>query len=89
MDQNFENGGTIAYGDSYLEFVFCHSIVFRLVAIPNDAAEAMRSNIGKGPGNCYMIARGSNSRSLDHVTEAPFCFYVNLFLPSICNFVDF
>ena len=89
MDQIFEIGGTIAYGDSYLEFVFCHSIIFRLIAILHDAAEAMPSNIGEGPGNCYMIARGSNSRSFDHMTAATFCFYVNLFLPSICNFVDF
>ena len=38
MDQKFKFGGTIGYGDSYLEFLFRRSKVFRLHAILNGAA---------------------------------------------------
>ena len=58
MDQQFKYGGTIIYGDSYLEFLFRHFKVFRLQAILHDAAAALRANSGKGPGYCYMIERG-------------------------------
>ena len=61
MKQNFKFGGTIGYGDLYLEFLFGHFKVFRLHAKLNDAAEAVRANSGKRPGYCYMIGRGPNS----------------------------
>ena len=83
MDQNFKFGGTIGYGDSYLEFLFRHFKVFRLHGILHDAAGAVRAHSGKGPGYCYMIGRGPNSCSLGHVTVLLFCFYVKIFLPSI------
>ena len=38
MDQKIKFGGTIGYGNSYLEFLFCHFKVFRLHAILHGAA---------------------------------------------------
>ena len=89
MDQKFNFGGVIDYGNSCLESVIRYSKVFRLHAIPHDAAAAVRTHSGKGPGYCYMIGRGSNSCLLGHVTRLLICFYVKLFLPSIFNSVDF
>ena len=40
LDQNFRFGGTIGYGDSYLDFLFHQFKVFRLHAILHDAAGA-------------------------------------------------
>ena len=77
-DQNIKFGGTIGYRDSYLEFLFCHFKVFILDAILHDAAAAVPAHGGKGPGYCYMIARGANSCLLGNVTELLFCFYVKL-----------
>ena len=57
MDQNIKFGGTIGYGDSYLEFLFRHFKVFRLHAILYDAAGAKRAHSGNGPGYRYMIGR--------------------------------
>ena len=76
MDQIFKFGGTIGYGDSYLEFLFRHFRVFRLHAILQDAAGAVQTHSGKGPGYCYMIGRGPNSWLFGHVTGLLFCFYV-------------
>ena len=50
MDQKFKFGGTIGYGNSYLEFLFRHFRVFRLHTILHDAAGAVRAHHGKGPG---------------------------------------
>ena len=86
-DQKFIFGGTIGYGDSYLDSVFRYSKVFRLHAILLDAAGAVRLQTGKGPGYCYMIGRGPNCCLLGHVTELLFSLYVN-FLPSIFNLID-
>ena len=52
VDQNFKFGGTIGYGDSYLEFLFRHFKIFRLHAILHDAAGAVGARSGKGPGYC-------------------------------------
>ena len=38
VDQKFKFDGTIGYGDSYLEFLFHHFVVFSLHAILHDAA---------------------------------------------------
>ena len=57
MDQNYKYGGTIGYGDSYLEFLFRHFKVFRLHAIVHDAARAVRAHSAKGPGYCYIFGR--------------------------------
>ena len=89
MDQKIKFGGTIGYGDSYLEFLFRHFKVFRLHAVLHDAAGAVRVDSGKGPGYCYMIGRGPTSCLLGHVTGILFCLYVKLFLPSIFNSIDF
>ena len=89
MDQKFEIGGLIGYGNSHLNSVFCYSKVFRLHALLHDAAGAVRSHTGKGPRYCCMIERGPNSFLLGHLTELLCCFYVKLFLPSIFNSVDF
>ena len=58
MDQKFKFGGLIGYRNCYLDSVFRYSEVFRLHAILHDAAGAVRSNTGKGPGYCYKIGRG-------------------------------
>ena len=89
MDQNNNFGGTISYGDSYLEFVFRHFKVVRLHAILHDAAVVVRAHSGKGLGYCYMIGRRPNSCLLDHVSGLLFFLYVEVFLPSIFNSVDF
>ena len=89
MDQKFEFGGTIGYGDSYLEFLFRHFKVFRLHALLHDAAGAVRAHSGKGPGYCCMTDRGLNSSLLSHVTGLLFCLYLKFFLPSKFNSVDF
>ena len=49
MDEKFIFGGTIRYGDSYLEFFFRHFKVYRLHAILHDAARVVRARSGKGP----------------------------------------
>ena len=60
MDQKFNFGGTIGYGDSYLELLFRRFKLFRLIEILHDAAGAVRAHIGRGPGYCYKIGRGPN-----------------------------
>ena len=89
MDQKFKFGGLIGYGNSLSDSVFRYSKVFRLHAILHDAAGAVRSHSGKGPGYCYMIGRLPNSCLLRHVTGLLFCLYVKLFLPSFFNSVNF
>ena len=89
MDQKFEFGGLIGSGNPYLDSIFRYSTVFRLLAKLHDAAGAMRTHSGKGPGYCYMIGRGPTSCLLGHVVGLLFCLYVNLFLPAIFNSVDF
>ena len=88
-DQNFKIGGTIGYGDSYLEYTFCRSKVFRLHAILHNAAGAVQAHNSKGPGYCYMIGRGTNSCLLGHMTGLLFCLYLKGFPPSIYNSVHF
>ena len=89
MNHKFKFGGLIGYGNSYLDSVFRYSKVFRLHAILNDAAGAVRAHCGKGLGYCYMIGRGPSSCLLGHVTGLLFCLYVKLFLPSTLNSFDF
>ena len=89
MDQKFKFGGLIGYGNSYLDSLFRYSKVFRLPAKLHDAAGAVQSHSGMGPGSCYMIGRGPNSCLLGHVTGLLLCLYVKFFLPSIFNSVDF
>ena len=67
-DQNFEIGGAIGHGDSYLEFLFRQFNFFKLHAMLHDAAGAVRARSCKDPGYCYMIGRGQNSRLLGNVT---------------------
>ena len=88
MDQKYEFGGLLGYRNSCLDSVFRYLKVFRLHAILHDAAGAVRTRTGKGPGYCYMIGRGPKSCLLGHVTGILFCLYVKLFLPSILNSVD-
>ena len=88
MDQSFSFGGTVGEEDSYLEYIFCDSNLFRLNAILQDAAGAVRSQSGEGPGYCYMISRWSNSCLFVHVTDVILCFYVKLFLPSTFTSFD-
>ena len=47
MDQKITFGGTIGYGDSYLDSVFRFTKVFRLHAILHVAAGAVRLQTGK------------------------------------------
>ena len=72
VDQNFEFGGLIGYGNSCLDSVFRYSKVLRLHAILHGAAGAVRAHSGKGPGYCSMIGRGPNSCLLGHVTGLMF-----------------
>ena len=86
MDQKFNFGGTIGYGNSYLELLFRHFKVFKLQAKLHDAVGAVRAQSGKGLGYCYMIGRGPNSCLLGQVTGLLSCHNVKLFLPSIFYF---
>ena len=74
MDPKFKVGGLIGYGNSCLDSVFRYSKVFRLHAKLQDAAGAVRSQSGNGPGYCYMIGRGPNYCLLGHVTGLYFVF---------------
>ena len=89
MDQKLQFGGTIDYGNSYLELLFRQFKVLRLHAILLDEAGTVRAHSGKGPGYCYRIGRGPNSCLIGHVTGLLFCLHVKIFLHSISNFVDF
>ena len=89
MDQNFKFGGTIGYGDSDLDSVFRYSEVFRLHAKLHDAAGTFRLQTGEELGYCYIIGRDPNCCLLGHVNGLIFCLYVNLFLHSIFNLIDF
>ena len=89
MDQKFEFGGLIGYGNSCMDSVFCYSKVFRLHAILYDVGGAVRSHTGKGPGYCYVIGRGPTSCLLGHLSGLLFCLYVKLYLPFIFNSVGF
>ena len=89
MDQKLIFGGTIGYGDSYLEFLFRHFKVLRLHAKLHDAAGTSRADSGKGLGYCYMIGRGPNSCLLGHVIGLLFCLYIKIIVPSISNSVEF
>ena len=89
VDQKFNFGGLIGYGNSCLDSVFRYSKVFRLHAILHDAAGAVRAQSGKGLRYCYMIGRGPNSCLLGNVTGLLFCLYVKIFLPSTFNLIDF
>ena len=60
MDQKLKFGGTIDYGNSYLEILFRHFKNFGLHVILYDAARAVKTRTGKGPGYCYMSGRGPN-----------------------------
>ena len=61
MDQNFKLGVTIGYGDLYLEYLFRHFKLFRLFAVLDDDAGAVREHSGKGPRSFYMVGRGPKS----------------------------
>ena len=50
MNQKFKYGGTIGYGDPYLDSVFRYSTLFRIHAILDNAAGAVRLQTAKGPG---------------------------------------
>ena len=89
MDHKFKFGGTIGYGNSYLEFSFRSFKVFRLHAILHDAAGAVQAHSAKRVGYCFLIGQGGNSSLLGLVTGLLFCFCVKLFLPSFFNSVDF
>ena len=88
MDQKFEFGGTIRYGNACLEFLFRYFKIFGLHAI-HDAAGAVPAHSRKGPGYCHMIGRGASSCLLGHVTGLLSCLYGKIFLPSIFNSNDF
>ena len=89
LHQKFEFSGLIGYGNFNLDSVFCDSKVWRLHAILHDAAGAVQSHTGKGPGYCYLFGWGPFSCLLADVTKLLVCLYVKLFLLSISNSVDF
>ena len=89
LDRKFKIGGILCYGISYLDSIFRYSKVFRLHASLHDAARAVRSHSGQGPGYCFMIGRRPNFCLLGHATGLLFCLYVKLFLPSIFMSVNF
>ena len=87
MDQNLKFGGTIDYGDPYLEFF--KSKVIKINAILHDAAGVELSPSGEGPGVYYMNGRGLKSCLVGHTTGVLFCFHVKVLPPSNFFFVNF
>ena len=63
--------------------------VFCLHAKLYDAAGAVWSHSGEGPGYCYVFGRGPNSWVPGHKTGLLFCLYVKPFRRSIFTSVDF
>ena len=88
-DQKVKFGWIIDFGDSYLDFMFCCSKVFRLQALLHEIDAAARSHSGKRPGYFYMVIGGSKLLLLRHVTGILFCLFAKLFLPSVSNYVPF
>ena len=88
-DRKFPFGGYIDYCYSFLDSIICYSKIFRPHSVLHDAAGAVRSQTGKGPGCCYTIGRGPNFCLLGHVTGRLICFYVKIIVPSLFNSVDF
>ena len=75
--------------NSYLDSILCYSKVFRLHATLDDAAGAVRSHTGEGPGYCFMIGQVPISCLLGQVTGLLFYLYVKCFVPSTFDSVDF
>ena len=65
MDQKIEFGGTIGYGDSFLEFLFHHFKVFRLFAILQGTTIAVLAHSGKAPGYCNPVRLTSSLLGLE------------------------
>ena len=80
-------GGLIGIGNSPLENVLGNFKIFRLHAIFHDAAGFMLTNMGCGPGYCYIlpssIARKLNYCFLGHLTGLSYCLFLKLFHPHI------
>ena len=54
MNQKIPFGGTIGFGDSSADFLFCDFKTVRLYAILHDAAGAVGSKNGKRSGNLLL-----------------------------------
>ena len=89
MDQKFLLGGLVGYETFHLVSILCYSKVLRQHTKLHDAAGAVRSHTGKGPGYCYIIGQGPNSCLIGHLTGLLNCSYVKISVPSIFNSVDF
>ena len=75
--QKLQSNGIIGWKDSHLEFIFSHHEKLRLHCM-QDAAEAMRSQSGKGSGYCYVIEPGPKTCVFGQLTGLLFCFYVKI-----------
>ena len=87
--ENLKSLELLVLGTRNESFPSSLSKIFRLQAIPADAAEVVPSHSGKCPGYCHMIKRGPNSCMLGHVTGLLSCLYVKYFLLSFFTFSDF
>ena len=74
MDKNFKFGGPIGYGNSYLDTVFRYFKVFRLHAILDDAAGAVRLETGKGLLLATAIWLGEDQIQVCSVTWLDYTF---------------
>ena len=81
--------GSIGYGNSYLEFIFCHFGVFRLHAILHNVVIKVQSQSGTGLVYSCTFGSGPNSCVLVHMIGILLGLYVKLSLPSISKNVDF
>ena len=81
MDQIFKFGGTIVYGDSYLEFFFRHFKILRLHAKLHEAAGAMRAHSVKGP-------KAKEEGTAEEDALVPLVTHVNEILQSIFSNVE-
>lgn len=82
-NENFEYGGLIGIGDSYLDKILKYSKIFRLHAVLHDACGAVRITTGKGPGYCYMYPSIPSFCLIGHFSGLLFCLYVKLFFPKL------
>ena len=88
IDQNFPHGGLIGYGNSILDFSLAKSKVFRLHAILQNSAGAVKATTNQGPGYCYMLPQFPSSCLLGHNTGLFFCVFIIICHPRVFKKLD-
>ena len=88
INQKFPYGGLIGYGNSFSDFFFARLKVFRLHAILQHSAGAVKASTNKGTGYCYILPNFPSSCFLGHKTGLIFCFFIKFCHPQIFKMLD-